>query len=161
MGARGAPAASPARVSEAGCTSPMAASFVSTRQPSSRRTTLQPATTTSSESTRLARRDRRHATALDRHLADAEALARAGPTHRRALQPGRARNRQGAPQVGSCQTAKDGSDKSGMGVPRSIKTRNKIHACMALRWNETKEKTVLRIRLGRDQGRSRCLVALA
>ena len=52
-------------------------------------------------------------------------------------------------------------DKSDMGVPRSIETRNKIHACMALRWNETKKNTVLRIRMGRDQGRGRCLVALA
>ena len=50
-----------------------------------------------------------------------------------------ARNRQGASQAGSCQTANDGSDKSGMGVPRSIETRNKTHACMALRWNETKK----------------------
>ena len=50
------------------------------------------------------------------------------------------------PQAGSCQTAKDESHKSGMGVPRSIETRNKIHACIALRWNETKKKTVLRIR---------------
>jgi hypothetical protein len=32
---------------------------------------------------------------------------------------------------------------------------------MAHRWNKTKKKTVLRIRLGRDQGRSRCLVALS
>src|SRR5436305_353243 len=32
---------------------------------------------------------------------------------------------------------------------------------MAYRWNKTKKKTVLRIRLGRDQGRSRCLVALS
>ena len=84
-----------------------------------------------------------------------------GPTHRRVPQPGRARNRQGASQAGSCQTANDGSDKSGMGVPRSIETRNKTHACMALRWNETKKNTVLRIRMRRDQGRGRCLVALA
>jgi len=48
-----------------------------------------------------------------------------------------------------------------MGVPRSIETRNKIHACMALRWNETKKDTVLRIRMGSDQGRGRCVVALA
>ena len=86
---------------------------------------------------------------------------RVGPTHRRVPQPGRARNRQGASQAGSCQTANDGSDKSGMGVPRSIETRNKTHACMALRRNETKKNTVLRIRMGRDQGRGRCLVALA
>src|SRR5271157_3637565 len=71
-------------------------------------------------------------------------LARFGPTHRRVPQPGRARNRQGASQASSCQTANDGSDKSGMGVPRSIETRNKTHACMALRWNETKKNTVLR-----------------
>ena len=32
---------------------------------------------------------------------------------------------------------------------------------MAHRWNKTKKKTVLRIRLGSDQGRSRCLVALS
>jgi hypothetical protein len=32
--------------------------------------------------------------------------------------------------------------------------RNKIHSCMAHRWNKTKKKTVLRIRRGRDQGRS-------
>ncbi len=83
-------------------------------------------------------------------------LARFGPTHRSVPQPGRARNRQGAPQAGSCQTAEDGSDKSGMGVPRSIETRNKIHARMALRWNETKKNTVLRIRMGRAQGRGRC-----
>ncbi len=44
---------------------------------------------------------------------------------------------------------------------RSIETRNKVHACMAHRWNKTKKKTVLRIRLGRDQRRSRCLVALS
>jgi len=88
-------------------------------------------------------------------------LARVGPTHRRVPQPGRARDRQGASQAGSCQTANDGSDKSGMGVPRSIETRNKTHACMALRWNETKKNTVFRIRMARDQERSRCLVALA
>ena len=75
-------------------------------------------------------------------------------------QPGGASNRQGASQAGSCQTANAGSDKSGMGVPLSIETRNKIHACMAHRWNETKKKTVLGISLGRDRGRSRCLVAL-
>ncbi len=88
-------------------------------------------------------------------------LARVGPTHRRVPQPGRARNRQRASQAGSCQTAIDGSHKSGMGVPRSIETRNKTHACMALRWNETKKNTVLRIRMGSDQGRGRYLVALA
>ena len=49
----------------------------------------------------------------------------------------------------------------GVKVPRPIETRNKVHACMAHRWNKTKKKTVLRIRLGRDQGRSRCLVALS
>src|SRR5271165_4865812 len=38
------------------------------------------------------------------------ALARFGPTHRRVPQPGRARNRQGASQAGSCQTANDGSE---------------------------------------------------
>ena len=32
---------------------------------------------------------------------------------------------------------------------------------MAHWWNKTKKKTVLRIRLGRDQGKSRCLVALS
>ena len=32
---------------------------------------------------------------------------------------------------------------------------------MAHRWNRTKKKTVLRIGLGSDQGRSRCLVALS
>jgi hypothetical protein len=32
---------------------------------------------------------------------------------------------------------------------------------MAHKWNKTKKKTVLRIRLGSDQGRSRCLVALS
>ena len=80
------------------------------------------------------------------------------PTRATARAP---RNRQGASQAGSCQTANDGSDKSGMGVPRSIETRNKTHACMALRRNETKKNTVLRIRMGRDQGRGRCLVALA
>jgi len=36
-----------------------------------------------------------------------------------------------------------------MGVPRSIETRNKIHACMALRRNETKKKTVVRISFGK------------
>jgi len=96
-----------------------------------------------------------------RSLRTGSRFARVDPTHRRVPQPGRARNRQGASQAGSCQTANDGSDKSGMGVPRSIETRNKTHACMALRWNETKKNTVLRIRMGRDQGRGRCLVALA
>ena len=74
---------------------------------------------------------------------------------------GRASNQAGGShlQAGSSQPAKDGSDTRGMGGPRSIETRNKIHACMAHRWNKTKKKTVLRIRLGRDQGRSRCLVA--
>jgi hypothetical protein len=28
-----------------------------------------------------------------------------------------------------------------MGVPRSIETRNQIHACMDLWWDETKEET--------------------
>src|SRR5262249_35646299 len=32
--------------------------------------------------------------------------------------------------------------------------RYKINACMAHRWNKTKKKTVLRIRLGGDPGRS-------
>jgi hypothetical protein len=62
---------------------------------------------------------------------------------------------------GSCQPAKDGSDPPVMGAPRSIETRNKIRACMAHRWNDTKKETVLRIRLGGDQGRIRCLVALS
>jgi hypothetical protein len=48
-----------------------------------------------------------------------------------------------------------------MGAARSIETRNKINACMAHQWNETKKKTVLRIRMGRDQERNRCLVALS
>ena len=86
---------------------------------------------------------------------------RASVRHTDACHSQGARNRQGASQAGSCQTANDGSHKSGMGVPRSIETRNKTHACMALRWNETKKNTVLRIRMGRDQGRGRCLVALA
>jgi hypothetical protein len=64
-------------------------------------------------------------------------------------------------QAGSSQPVKDGSDKPGMGQPRSIATRNKIHACTAHKRNKTKKKTVSRIRLGRDQGRSRCLVALS
>ena len=64
-------------------------------------------------------------------------------------------------QAGSSQPAKDGSDTPGMGGTRSIETRNKVHACMAHRWNKTKKQTVLRIRLGRDQGMSRCLVALS
>jgi hypothetical protein len=42
----------------------------------------------------------------------------------------------------------------------SIETRHEIHACMALQRNETK-KTVWCIRMGRDQRRSRCVVALA
>ena len=46
-------------------------------------------------------------------------------------------------------------------VRRSIETRNKVHACMAHRWNKTEKKTVLRIRPGRDQVRSHCLVALS
>jgi hypothetical protein len=62
---------------------------------------------------------------------------------------------------GSSQLAKDGSETPGMGGPRSIETRNKIDAGMAHRWNKTKKKTVLRIRLGRDQRRIRCLVALS
>jgi hypothetical protein len=64
-------------------------------------------------------------------------------------------------QAGSSQPAKDGSDPPGMGAPRSIGTRNKNHACMAQKWNKTKKKTVLCIRLGSHQGRSRCLVALS
>ena len=67
-----------------------------------------------------------------------------GPTHQRVPQPGRARNRQGAPRAGSCQTAKDGSDKSGMGAPRSIETTNKIQDRGAPPSNETKKETVLR-----------------
>jgi hypothetical protein len=55
-------------------------------------------------------------------------------------------------QPGSCQPDKDGSDTPGMGAPRSIETRNKIHASMAHQGNKTKKKTVLRIRFGRDQG---------
>jgi hypothetical protein len=54
--------------------------------------------------------------------------------------PKRARIRHGTPQAGSCQTAKDGSDQSGRGVPRSSETRNRTHACMALRWDETRKK---------------------
>jgi len=53
-GGEGATAASLARVSAAAFTWPMAASFVSTRQPSSRRTMPLPATTTSSETSRPA-----------------------------------------------------------------------------------------------------------
>jgi hypothetical protein len=47
------------------------------------------------------------------------------------------------------------------GVPRSIETRNKIHTCMGFRWNKTQKKTVLRLRMGGDQERGRCLVALS
>ena len=90
-----------------------------------------------------------------------ESASRASVRHTDACHSQGARNRQGTSQAGSCQTANDGSDKSGMGVPRSIETRNKTHACMALRWNETKKNTVLRIRMGSDQGRGRYLVALA
>ena len=76
---------------------------------------------------------------------------RVGPTHRRVPQPGRARNRQGASQAGSCQTANDGSDKSGMGVPRSKRgtrpmpawlfggTRQRRIQFCASGWEETKE----------------------
>ena len=88
-------------------------------------------------------------------------LAASGPTTPTRATARARRNRQGAPQAGSCQTANDEGGKSGMGVPRSIETRNKTHACMAFRWNETKKNTVLRIRMGRDHGRGRCLVALA
>jgi len=47
------------------------------------------------------------------------------------------------------------------GVPRSIETRNKIHSCMNLPWNETQKKIVLRVRMGGEQGRGGCLVALS
>ncbi len=46
-------------------------------------------------------------------------------------------------------------------LARSIESRTKVHACMAYWWNKTKKETVLRIRLGSDQARSRCLVALS
>jgi hypothetical protein len=54
-----------------------------------------------------------------------------------------------------------GSSAARREIPRSIETRNKVHACMVRRWNKTKKKTVLRIRLGRDQGTRCCLVALS
>ena len=50
-------------------------------------------------------------------------------------------------QAGSSQLAKDDGGKLGIGVPRSIETRNRLHACIALRWNETKiEDGLARIR---------------
>ena len=87
-------------------------------------------------------------------------LARFGPTHRRVPQPGRASNQQGAPPSWLVSDRQGRRWSTRREVPRSIETRNQVHACMAHRWNKTKKKTLLRIRLGRDQGRSRCLVAL-
>ena len=81
--------------------------------------------------------------------------------HRRVPQPGRASNQQGAPPSWLVSDSQGRRWSTRREVPRSIETRNKDHACMAHRWNKTKKKTVLRIRLGRDQGRSRCLVALS
>ena len=50
-------------------------------------------------------------------------------------------------QAGSSQLAKDDGGKLGIGVPRSIETRNRLHACIALRWNKTKiEDGLARIR---------------
>jgi hypothetical protein len=50
-------------------------------------------------------------------------------------------------QAGSSQLAKDDGGKLGIGVPRSIEMRDRLHACIALRWNETKiEDGLARIR---------------
>ncbi len=69
----------------------------------------------------------------------------------------RARNRQGTPQAGSCPKAEDGSGNSGM---RFLdRNEDRIYARLALQWNGTKEK-VLRIGMGREHGRDRCLVTL-
>jgi hypothetical protein len=72
-------------------------------------------------------------------------------------QAGRAGKRQGATSklAHVNQPGNDGS-KPGMRVPRSIETRNKIHACIALGWNETKKKTVLRLRLEETRQRRHC-----
>jgi hypothetical protein len=42
-----------------------------------------------------------------------------------------------------------------------METRNQVHNGVTFQGNEIKKKTVLRIRMGRDEGKSRWLVALA
>ena len=57
-------------------------------------------------------------------------------------------------QAGSSQLAKDDGGKLGIGVPRSIEPRNRLHACIALRWNETKiEDGLTRIKLEKTRER--------
>jgi hypothetical protein len=65
------------------------------------------------------------------------------------------------PQVGSSQPAKGDGRKLSIGAPRLIETRNRLHACIALRWNETRKKTVLRTSGGKRQGKEKLRVALA
>jgi hypothetical protein len=80
------------------------------------------------------------------------AVESVGPTHRRAPHPARIRNRRGASQACSCQTAKDGTDQCGMGFlarskrgTRSMpawvsgRTRHRRRQFCASGWEETKE----------------------
>ena len=86
-----------------------------------------------------------------RHGRAWEILGCFGPTHRRVPQPG-CRNRHGAPQTGSCPTAKDDSGKSGVrfladrneeqdsGLRRSLVERDKEEdGFVRFGWEETKE----------------------
>src|SRR5271157_2599055 len=69
--------------------------------------------------------------------------------HRSAPQPERASDRQEHPEAGSCQPAMmDVIDLAG-DLRHSIETRNQIHACLALQWDETRDETPLERRFGR------------
>jgi len=55
------------------------------------------------------------------------------------------------PEAGSCQPAvMDVIDLAG-DLCHSIETRNQIHACLVLQWDETKDEMPLERRLGRRQ----------
>jgi hypothetical protein len=63
--------------------------------------------------------------------------------HRRVPQPGRARNRRGAPPTWLSSDSRRRRWRTRRKAPHSIETRNKIPDCVSRWWNETKKKIVL------------------
>ena len=79
-----------------------------------------------------------------------------GPTHGRVPQPGRARNRQGDPQAGSCQTAKDDGGKPGVRFLARSKRGTRFRTASPLGGTRQRRRRFCSPWVGREQGRRHC-----
>ena len=83
-------------------------------------------------------------------------LARVGPTHRRVPQPGRARNRQGAPPSWLMSDSKDDGGKPGVRFLARSKRGTRFRTASLLGGTKQRRRRFWMPLVGRDQGRRRC-----